>query len=167
MFEHLNTPRELFSYKLGSALQMERDILESLGDLEGKANGDQLKQMLRTHAGETQEHIRNIEQAFAAIGEEPDDNTCLVTKALEKETTAEIKKADDGLADAVILSGAGATEHYEIAVYETLITHAQAAGQDAVVTFLRQNLESEQRTLGLVREAEQRIAAQSVARAPA
>jgi ferritin-like metal-binding protein YciE len=30
MFEHFNTPEEIFSFKLGSALTMEQDSLEML-----------------------------------------------------------------------------------------------------------------------------------------
>ena len=33
MFERLNTPEELFRYKLGAALKMENTVLEMLGEL--------------------------------------------------------------------------------------------------------------------------------------
>lgn len=158
MFERLNTPQELFSYKLGAALKMENTVLEMLGNLEEAAQAEQLKQQFSHHADETREQIRNIEQAFSSLGEEPDDSPCPAIEGLEKEGKANMKKADDSLVDAVILSGAAETEHHEIAVYEGLITEAQAMGKQDVVDLLRQNLEQEQHTLEEVKRATQALA---------
>jgi ferritin-like metal-binding protein YciE len=85
MFERLNTPQELFHYKLGAALTMENTVLEMLGDLEKHAQRDQLKQQFRHHAEETRQQIHNIEQAFAALGEDADDSPCPAIEGLEKE----------------------------------------------------------------------------------
>jgi ferritin-like metal-binding protein YciE len=158
MFERLNTPQELFSYKLGAALTMENDVLEMLGDLEEKSQSQQLKGQFRHHAEETRQQIENIRQAFAAIGEEPDDSPCPAIEGLDKEAKANIKKTDDSLVDAVIVSGAAETEHHEIAVYEGLITEAQAMGRQDVVQLLQQNLEQEQHTLEEVKQAMQQLA---------
>src|SRR3954469_7906070 len=97
MFEKLNSPQELFQYKLGAALKMENTVLGMLGDLEEAAQKDDLKQQFRHHADETRKQIRNIEQAFSALGEEPDDSPCPAIEGIEKEGQANIKKADDSL----------------------------------------------------------------------
>jgi len=157
MFDKLNNSREAFGHKLGSAYQMEQDVLEMLGDLEEKAQRDQLKQQFRHHADETRQQIENIQQAFRALGEEPDDSPCQVTKALDKEAKANIKMADDSVVDTVILSGAAETEHHEIAVYESLIAQAEQLGQPDVVTLLQQNLEMEQHTLEEVKKAQRGV----------
>ena len=159
MFERLNTPKELFHYKLGAALKMENTVLSMLGDLEENAQREQLKQQFRHHAEETQEQIRNIEQAFQALGEEPDDSPCPAIEGIEKEGKANIKKADDSMVDAVILSSAAETEHHEIAIYEGLITDAQAMGKQDVVQLLQRNLEQEQHTLEEVKGQAQKVAA--------
>jgi ferritin-like metal-binding protein YciE len=158
MFEKLHNTREVFEHKLGSALTMEQDVLEMLGDLEDKAQHDELKKQFRHHAEETREQIDNIEQMFRALGEEPDDSPNHVTKALDKEAKANIKIADDSVVDTVILSGAAATEHHEIAVYEALITQAEELGQPDVVRLLQQNLEIEQHTLDEVKKAQRQLA---------
>jgi ferritin-like metal-binding protein YciE len=165
MFERLNTPKELFHYKLGAALKMENTVLSMLGDLEENAQREQLKQQFRHHAEETQEQIRNIEQAFQALGEEPDDSPCPAIEGIEKEGKANIKKADDSMVDAVILSGAAETEHHEIAVYEGLITDAQAMGKQDVVQLLQRNLEQEQHTLEEVKQATEQLAREQFAHA--
>jgi ferritin-like metal-binding protein YciE len=156
MFEKLNTPREVFGHQLGSALTMEQDVLDMLGDLEDKARSNELKQQFHHHADETRQQIDNIEQVFRALGEEPDDSPCQVTKALDKEAKANIKMADDSVVDSVILSGAAETEHHEIAVYEALIAQAEHFAKPDVVQRLQQNLEMEQHTLEEVKQAQQR-----------
>jgi ferritin-like metal-binding protein YciE len=157
MFDKLSNPRDVFGHQLGAALTMEQDVLQMLGDLEEKAQRDELKRQFRHHAEETRQQIGNIEQAFRALGEEPDDSPCPVTKALEKEAKANIKMADDSVVDAVILSNAAATEHHEIAVYESLITQAEQMGQPDVVRLLQQNLEMEQHTLDEVKQQQRQV----------
>jgi ferritin-like metal-binding protein YciE len=165
MFDKLNNPREVFGHKLGSALTMEQKVLEMLGDLEDESQRDELKQQFRHHADETREQIANIEQAFRELGEEPDDSPCPAIKGLEADAKADIKMADDSVIDDVILAGAAATEHHEIAVYETLITHAEELGEPNIVQLLQQNLEQEQHTLEEVTQAQRQIVHQAVAAA--
>ena len=162
MFDKLNNPREVFGHKLGSALTMEQKVLEMLGDLEDGSQRDELKQQFRHHADETRQQIANIEQAFRELGEKPDDSPCPAIKGLEADAKADIKMADDSVIDDVILAGAAATEHHEIAVYETLITHAEELGEPNVVQLLQQNLEQEQHTLEEVTRAQREIVHQVV-----
>jgi ferritin-like metal-binding protein YciE len=163
MFERFNTPEELFSFKLGSALTMEQKLVGVLGDLEASAQRDDIKRAFRDHREETRQHVANLEQCFTLLGEEVDDSPCPVIEAMAKEGTATIKKSDDSLVDAVVLSAATESEHYEIAVYETLITNADARGAADVAALLRQNLEQEKRALHVARSAIRTIAQQGIA----
>jgi ferritin-like metal-binding protein YciE len=97
--------------------------------------------------------------------EEPDDSPCPAIEGIENEGKANIKKADDSVVDAVILSGAAETEHHEIAVYEGLITAAEAMGQREIASRLRQNLEQEEHTLQEVKLATQDLAQEQFAHA--
>jgi ferritin-like metal-binding protein YciE len=132
-------------------------VLDMLGNLEEEAQRSELKQQLRHHAGETRQQIDNIEQVFRALGEEPDDSPCLVTKALDKQAKADIKMADNELVDAVILSGAAETEHHEIAVYESLLAEAEDFRNEEITRLLRQNLEIEQHTLEEVKQQQRQV----------
>jgi ferritin-like metal-binding protein YciE len=159
VFERLHTPDELYNYKLGAALKMEHTVLDMLEDNVNEAHDAGLKQLLRHHQDETREQISNLEQAFAAFGWEPDDSPCPAIEGIEKEGKANVKKSDDALVDAVILSGAAETEHHEIAVYEHLITSARAMGKQDVAQLLQRNLEQEQHTLREVQRASEQVAA--------
>lgn len=158
MFEKLKTPEDIFSFKLGSALKMEQDILEMLGDLQEQTNRSEIRDLLSRHAEETQHHVTNIEECFRLLGEEPDDSASPTTKGLAAEGKASIKKTDDEIVDAVILAGAIEAEHYEIAVYEVLIPNAEARGAQDVAALLRQNLDDELRTLETVKSLAGRLA---------
>ncbi len=163
MFEKLTTPEEIFSFKLGAALTMEKTVLGMLGELEENAQRDELKQLFREHAAQTREHIANIEKSFELLGEEVDDSPCPAIEGLEKEGLAAIKKTDDSVVDAVILAGAAETEHHEIAVYETLVTNAEARGADEVAQLLVRNLQQEQAALEKVQAVAKRISKQGIA----
>lgn len=166
MFEHLTTPEEIFSFKLGSALSMEHDTLEMLGDLEQQAQRPELKTLFRDHAVETQQQTANIEQCFQLLGEQIDDSPSPTTKGLSKEGKSTIKKTDVSLVDAVILAGALETEHYKIAVYETLVTNAEARGATEVANLLRQNLQQEEAARDNVKQAAQQISQTGIAYQP-
>lgn len=163
MFERFNTPEELFSYKLGSALTMEQKLVGVLEDFEASAQRDDIKRAFRDHRDETRQHVANLEQCFMLLGEEVDDSPCPVIEAMTKESTATIKKTDDALVDAVLLSAATESEHYEIAVYETLVTNGEARGAAEVVALLRQNLDQEKHALDIARSALRTIAQQGSA----
>ena len=155
---NIDTRQELYVHKLGAALKMENTILDMLPQLEEHANDSQLKQVLRRHYEETQMHVRNLEQAFSALGAEVDDSPCPAIEGLEKEGQANLKMVDDSLNDDVIITGVCETEHHEIAVYEGLITKAEAMGEQDVVALLQENLESEQTTLQKAQQMGQQLA---------
>lgn len=154
----IETSRDLYLYKLGAALTMERTIIDMIPQLAEHANDAQLRQALELHLSETQGHAKNLERAFEALGAEPDDAPCPAIEGLEKEGQANLKMVDDSLNDMVILSGVAETEHHEIAVYEGLITNAEAMGADDVVVLLRENLESEQSALAKAQAMTQQLA---------
>jgi ferritin-like metal-binding protein YciE len=162
MFARFESAPELFTYKLGSALEMEQTVLKMLGRLEDEAQSDEIKQMLHHHAGETEQQVRNIEQAFSALGEDADDKPCPAMEAIAQQGRADVARTDDALVDSVILAGAGETEHYEIAVYEWLITEAEAMGKTDIVGLLQQNMEQEQHALEEVKRANRAVAGRTV-----
>ncbi len=163
MFEHFTTPEEIFSFKLGSALTMEHDTLAMLGELSATTRRPELQQLFRDHAVETRQQIANIEKSFELLNEQVTDAPSPTTKGLTKEGQASIKKTDPSIVDAVILAGAIETEHYEIAVYEVLVTNAKARGADDVAALLQQNLDQELNALENVKQAAQRISTEGIA----
>lgn len=146
MFERFTSPDELFRFRLGSAMTMEKDSLEMLGELEQAAQSEELKGMFQHHAEETRQQIDNLEKIYQLLGEQPDTSPSPTTKGLAKEGQSLISKSDPAVIDDVVISAALGTEHYEISAYRTLIAAAEAKGAKDVQHLLEQNLEQEVHT---------------------
>ena len=143
MFEHLDTPTDLFTFRLGSLLSAEHDSLAMLQDLERAVDRSDLKQMFAHHAEETRQQIANVERCFTLLGQQPDDSPSPTTQGLAKEAQSLIRKSDPTLVDSVAVSGGLATEHYEIATYTTLIDMARSQGATQITELLEANLAQE------------------------
>jgi len=163
MPERLTTPEEIFSFKLGAALTMEKTILGMLEDLEQNAQREELKELFSEHAAETTQHVANIEKSFALLGEEAKPSPCPAIDGLKEEGTSAIAMTDNSIVDAVLLAGAGETEHHEIGVYETLVTNAEARGAADVAELLKQNLQQEQAALEKVKTMGKKISTEGIA----
>jgi ferritin-like metal-binding protein YciE len=154
----IESPRQLFVHKLGAALKMENEILGMIEELEQEAHDTELQRSLRQHHRETQQQIQNLHRAFQALGEEAEEQPCPVVEGLEKEGKQNLKEVDESLNDAVILAGVVETEAHEIAVYDGLITHAEAMGEEDLVALFEENLEQEQQILQKARKATKQLA---------
>jgi ferritin-like metal-binding protein YciE len=154
----IESARELFVHKLGAALKMEKMIHDMLPQLEKEANGGELKRNLAQHRRETEQQVRNLERVFEALGEDPNEQPCRTIEGLVKEGEQNLKQVADDLNDAVVLSGVIETEAHEIAVYDGLITQAEAIDEQDIVALLQENLEQEQATLQKARKATKKLA---------
>jgi len=149
----IGDPKQLFQHKLGAALTMEETVVGMLQELEGKANETELKEQLSHHRDETHGQIKNLTQAFSALGKEPERQPCPVIDGLKTEGEQMLEQTSQQLHDGVILSGCAEVEHHEIAVYDGLITLAEELGEDDIVALLEENLEQEEHTLKEVEKA--------------
>jgi ferritin-like metal-binding protein YciE len=154
----ITDPRQLFTHKLGAALTMEQTVLTMLQELEQTATQDKLKEQFSHHREETEQQVRNLQQVFDALGTQPQTQPCPTIEGLHEESKTMIAQTSPQLVDSVLLGGAAETEHHEIAVYEGLITKADAMGEDDIVALLTENLEQEQHTLKEVQKETQKQA---------
>jgi ferritin-like metal-binding protein YciE len=154
----INDARKLFVHQVGEALNMERTVLTMLKKNEAAAQEPELKRLFEHHREETEGQVRNLEQAFTALGEEPAGHVCHGMEGMKKEGEDVVEKVAPELLDGALAGGATHVEHYEIATYEGLITQANAIGEDEVVALLQENLEQEQHTLEEVERLAQRLA---------
>ena len=160
MAQTVKDPQQLFAFKLGTALSLERTVLSTLRTQEKHATDPELKEGLSAHAQETEQQIRNIEQAFSALGVDATGHQSPMADGLKQEAQQLLEKADESLADAVIVGAAVHTEHHEIATYEGLITKAEAMGEEDIVALLQENLEQEQNMLRRAQQKSQQLAQQ-------
>ena len=154
----IESPRELFVHKLGDLLTAEETILEMLEELQEKASDAKLRRDLAQHHRETQQQVDNLHRAFQALGEPVESQPCPAIKGIKKEGEQLLKDVDDELVDSAILGGVIATEHYEIAGYDSLIIKAEAMGEEDVVALLLENLEQEEAALDKAVKATEQLA---------
>lgn len=149
----LSDPRQFLVFKLGAALTMEETIVTVLRELAEIADEDGLGELLLRHRDETRAQIRNVTQAFAALGYEPKPQPCPAIEALRTECELTIQRTTPELQDLVVLTGCAEIEYHEIAVYESLITLAGQLDEADIAALLEENLEQEKQALEEVETA--------------
>jgi len=165
----MSDPRELFLHELGDVLYAEQTLVKALPKLQEEAADEELAQGFGEHLEETRQHVKNLEQAFEALGEPAKAEKCPGIEGIKKEHDEFVsnESPSQDVLDA-FLTGAGArTEHYEIAAYEGLVTMAEAMGEDEVARLLNENLAQEQNALRKIQTIGKRLAQQGAATATA
>jgi ferritin-like metal-binding protein YciE len=156
----MSDPRELFLHELGDVLYAENTLVKALPKLAEEASDEELTLGFEEHLQETRQHVKNVEQVFEQLGEEPKAEQCPGIDGIKKEHDDFVSKESPSqdVLDS-FLTGAGArTEHYEIAAYEGLVTMAEAMGETQVVELLTQNLEQEKAALEKLQTIGKRLA---------
>ena len=161
----MSDPRELFLHELGDVLYAEQTLVKTLPKLQEEAADEELAKGFGEHLEETRQHVKNLEQAFEALGEPAKAEKCPGIDGIKKEHDDFVSNESPSqeILDA-FLTGAGArTEHYEIAAYEGLVAMAEATGEDEVARLLTENLEQEKQALRKLQTIGKRLAEQGAA----
>ncbi|MFN6472297.1 MAG: ferritin-like domain-containing protein [Nostoc sp. SerVER01] len=140
--------RDKFIYELGAIYDAEHRFLEAQQLMWQCSQHNQLKSLLETHIRETEQQIRNIEQAFSTLGQQPQRVTCDAAAGLISDAQKlTLLAADNSKIVELGMAGAQAkVEQLEIACYRGLIKGAEQMGQNEVVRLLQQNLQQEEQT---------------------
>lgn len=143
----VNSMQEKFLHEIGDIYDAETQFLKGMQEMEQKASDKTLQSMLHEHIEQTQGHIKNIEQVYTLLNQQPKRERCDAARGLVTEAQKNMQEAgSDAIRDCLIDAAAAKNEHYEIASYRGLITSAQHMGQQQVVTLLQQNLQQEEQT---------------------
>ena len=109
-----------------------------------REGGEELRNLLETHLGETETHVERLEQAFDALGEKARGKHCAGIAGIIEEGSDLLQEDFDGpVLDAGIIAGAQRSEHYEIAAYGSVMAWAKALGLSELASLLDQTLEEE------------------------
>jgi len=151
----INTLQQKFMHELGDIYDAENQFLKGQAEMLQNATDPALQDMITTHIEQTKGQISNLEQVFAALGEQPKREMCDAAKGLVSEAQKTMREAAGvpEILDCVINGSASKVEHYEISSYRGLITGAELMGQQDIVSLLQQNLEQEESTAMLVEQS--------------
>ena len=110
------------------------------------ASSSQLRTALQQHLQETQMHLTRLERIFSAIGREPDTKTNDIFDKMSgaaKDSTSNIESSP--LRDAALIVNGNFVEHYEIALYGSLVAFARNLGLTDAVALLEKTLNEEKK----------------------
>lgn len=145
----MQTAHELFIHELKDMLDAEQQLVEALGKQAEESSRPELQKAFQSHQAQTENQIERLRQAFATIGEEPEEAECHGIRGLIQEHD-NFKEQQDPAEDILDIFNAGAAEKvesYEICAYELLIRLAREMGHTKAERLLNQNLKEEQQTL--------------------
>lgn len=141
------TLHNLFHGTLKDVYFAENKILTSLPKMAKAARNQKLAAAFIKHRGETEGHVKRLQQLFDLIDKKPQAKPCEAIKGIldeGREIMTEYKGSP--ALDAGLLAAAQAVEHYEISRYGTLRTWAQELGLGAAVKLLDATLAEEKKT---------------------
>lgn len=128
-------------------LSAEQQLAEALPKMAAKATSPDLKKAFEMHLEQTKNHASRLEQAFSALGEKAESQTCKAMKGLLAEGQEIMgEDATPQVMDALLIAAAQKVEHYEIASYGTVCAWAEMVGQAKVKELLGQTLNEEEET---------------------
>jgi ferritin-like metal-binding protein YciE len=140
----IKTMDDLFLHTLQDIYYAENKIVKSLPEMIDNATDAQLKQGLQAHLGETEGHVKRLEQVFQLMGKKPKSVDCPAIDGIideAEEVTGEVEDKD--VLDAAIIAAGQAVEHYEITRYGSLIAWAKRLGRNDAAKLLEQTLNEE------------------------
>ena len=145
MLTKIKTLQELFEIELKYAYDCEQKLVKKgIPAMIEAASSPELRDALGHHLQETQGQIARLERVFSVIGMEPDtkDNDILdKTLSAAKDSVSNIESSS--LRDAALIVNGNQVEHYEIAMYGSLVAFARHLGLQDAVGLLEQTLKQE------------------------
>ncbi len=137
--------RDLFEIELRYAYDCEQQLVKKgLPTMIEAANSPELRQGLEQHLQETRNHVSRLERVFSICGLDAKAEDNDVFDEISSAVKDSISEVEDGsLRDAALIVNGNLVEHYEMAIYGTLVSFAQQLGYRDAVQLLQQTLQEE------------------------
>jgi ferritin-like metal-binding protein YciE len=166
MAEQLTTSRELLAVCLRQMLWIERQLAyDVLPRLREQAHAPDLRAGFGRHLLETESHVSTVRDVLAdlRVPAEPEESPGFRGLVAEHEQlVGRVAEDDHLLRDLAHAVSALATEHLELAAYESLVSLAESLGEEEVGIRLREVLEQEEFALEQVENAMAKLLAEKV-----
>lgn len=149
-----STLGEYFITALQELYWAENNLETVLATMSDVSTSDELRKAFRLHQEQTREHAQRIEKIFGELGIEARQQHCVGLQGLFDEGWKIIDQTESGSAqrDVALIIAAQKVEHYEIAIYGSLVTLAKTLGQKDIAKRLKETLSEEKETDALLTE---------------
>lgn len=137
--------KDLLIEELKDLYDAELQLTAALPKFAAAARSDRLRSAFESHAEETRNQGKRLEDIFALLGVRAAGKHCDGIAGIVQESARliENRKLDGALKDAALIAGAQKAEHYEMAGYGTVAAWARTLGLTEVAASLEQTLEEE------------------------
>ncbi len=141
----LETLRDLFEIELRYAYDCEQKLVKKgLPGMIEAASSPDLRNALEQHLQETCGQVSRLERVFAAIGAEKTTETNDILDEMISGTEDMIGDIEaPALRDAALIMSGNKVEHFEMALYGSLVAFAQQLGFREAAALLQQTLDEE------------------------
>jgi ferritin-like metal-binding protein YciE len=137
--------RDLFEVELRYAYDCEQKLVKKgLPTMIESSSSAELRNAFEQHLEETRNHVARLERVFSIVGADAktEDNDILdEINSSAKDIVGDIDASY--LRDAALIVGGNKVEHYEMAVYGSLVAFAQQLGYGEAAALLQQTLNEE------------------------
>jgi ferritin-like metal-binding protein YciE len=135
---------DLFATELSDVYSAEKQLIKALPKMAKAASNEDLKNIFLDHLKETEQQVRRIEKVVKKEGIALKRKKCEAMEGLIEEGSEAIGAIEEGpLLDVSLIMAAQKVEHYEIAVYGSLVELAKLLDYDAAQDLLSETLEEE------------------------
>jgi ferritin-like metal-binding protein YciE len=136
--------RDLFVDELKDVYWSEKELVKALPKIIKQATSNELISVLTKHLVETKEHVARLEEVFFSVGKKSETEKSDIMEGLLKETEEIMQNTEQGFVrDAGIICAAKKVEHYEIAIYGTLVSFAKTLQELNAASLLQSTLNEE------------------------
>jgi len=142
----METLQDLFEIELRYAYDCEEKLVKKgLPTMIEKCSSSELRQALEHHLDETRNQVTRLQQVFSIIGAEPKTDSNDVFDKMSSAVKDSISHTEDGspVRDAALIVNGNQVEHYEMAIYGSLVSFARQLGFEQAAGLLQQTLEEE------------------------
>jgi ferritin-like metal-binding protein YciE len=164
--ELLTNPRELLAARLRQMLWVELQLAEKvLPELREQAHAPDLQWAFERHILETESHVEMVREVLRdlEVPADPEESPAFEGLLAEHEQLVkQVAEVGHLLSDLVHAQAAAATEHLEIAAYQSLASLAETLGEEALAIRLREVMEQEELALEQVGRATAKLLAEKV-----
>jgi len=137
--------RDLFEIELQYAYDCEQKLVKKgLPGMIKNSSSPELRQALEQHLEETRTHVSRLEQVFKSFGTKADTKGNDVFDEMASAAEDSVSHIDaSALRDAALIVNGNQVEHYEMAIYGSLVAFANQLGLRDAAPLLQQTLEEE------------------------
>jgi ferritin-like metal-binding protein YciE len=144
MAEQTNPLEELLIDELKDLYSAENQIIKALPKMAKAASSPDLKRAFERHLEETRRQVERLDQIADQLEIRLTGKKCKGMEGLIEEGKEVMEgDLDENAIDAGLIAAAQKVEHYEIAGYGTVRTHAALLGLNKVARLLQQTLNEE------------------------